>query len=75
MVWPSASDTIAFFQSERWPSRPLKRLFLPRDVERVDGLDLDVEQRLDRRLDPGLVASARTWNVTWLCSSRPSPSR
>ena len=51
MDWPSARVTIAFLKSGRWPGRPRKRLVLPFCDQRIDRLHLDLEQRLDGRLD------------------------
>ena len=46
----------------------LERLELALADKRVDGLDLDVEQALDRRLDLGLGRARATLKTTWLCS-------
>ena len=51
MRWPSSSVTIARLTSDCVPMRAAERLDLALADQRVDALDLDVEQLLDRFLD------------------------
>ena len=54
MEWPSSSVTIAFLVSLSRARAAAEHLDLALADQRVDGLDLDVEQALDGGLDLGL---------------------
>src|SRR6185312_6177392 len=64
----STSETIAFFQSLRTPGRPLKSLFLPFTLTVFTALTLTLNRPSTACLISGLLASAATLKVTWLCS-------
>src|SRR5262245_54146746 len=63
---PGRSDTYAFFQLRRRPSKRPKRLSLPRTFTTCTALTLVLNISSTAALICGLVASAATRNTYWL---------
>ena len=65
----AASVTIAFFQSERWPSKRPIRFHLPCTEDVRTSATLTLKTRSTAWRISTLLASFATWNVTVFCSS------
>ena len=66
--WPSAERDDRLLVVGAAAGTAANPLELAHDADRVDRVDLDVEQPLDRRLDLALGRVSGTRKITWLCS-------